>query len=89
MKDKTNPTATAVQIDEARGLMHKGQSREALIRAMRALLQALNTLRGSLLSLQDGLSEGQEFLPLASVPAPVKIAPSPRLPLLAKPHILH
>ena len=79
MKDKTSPTAQVVQLDQARESMHKGQSREALITAMSALLQALKTLRGSLLSLQDGFSDGQEFLPLASAPAPVKVAAKPRI----------
>lgn len=87
MKGKTNPTATVVQVDAAREMMNKGQSREALMKAMSALLQALNTLRGSLLSLQDGLSARQEFLPLASAPAPAKVA-APRLPLIPKPRIL-
>lgn len=82
MKDKTSPTATVVQLDQARGLMHKGQFREALMTAMSALLQALN-------SLQDGLPVGQGFFPLAPAPAQVKAAAAPRLPLLQKPRILH
>lgn len=89
MKDKTSPTATVVQLDQVRELMHKGQFREALMTAMSALLQALNSLRGSLLSLQEGLPVGPGFFPLAPAPAPVKAAAAPRLPLLQKPRILH
>ncbi len=88
MKDKTSPTAQVVQLAQARESIPKGQSREALIRAMSALLLALNTLRGSLLSLQSGLSEGQEFLPLTPAPAPAKVA-APGLPLIPKPRSLY
>lgn len=89
MERKKSPSATAVQLEQARKLMNKGESREALITALSALLQALHTLRGSLLSLQNGLSEMQEFFPLTPAPAPVKVASVPRLELLKKPRILH
>jgi hypothetical protein len=86
MKGKKSPSATAVQLEQARDLMNQGESREALIKALSALLQALHTLRGSLLSLQNGLSEMQEIFPLT--PAPVKVASMPRL-VMKKPPILH
>jgi hypothetical protein len=89
MKGKTSPSTTAVQLEQARELMNKGESREALIIALNALLQALHTLRGSLLSLQSGLSEMQEVFPLTPAPAPVKLAAVPRLKLIKKPRILH
>jgi hypothetical protein len=87
MKNKPSSNATAMQLDQARALMHRGHSREALILAMNALLQALNNLRGSLLSLQSGLSEVHDLLPLA--PARVKVAAVPRLELVKKPRVLH
>jgi hypothetical protein len=89
MDKKTNPSATAVQLEQARKLMNKGESREALIMALNALLQALHTLRGSLVSLQTGLSEMQELFPLTPAPAPVKVGAVPRLELVKKPRILH
>ncbi|OGP71147.1 MAG: hypothetical protein A2Z73_06275 [Deltaproteobacteria bacterium RBG_13_60_28] len=89
MKDKKSSNATAVQLEQARELMHQGHSREALIMAMNALLQALNTLRGTLLSLQSGLSEVQELFPRTPAPAPVKVAAVPRLELMKKPRVLH
>jgi hypothetical protein len=89
MKGKTGPSATAEQLEQARELMNKGESREALIIALNALLQALHTLRGSLLSLQNGISEMQEIFPLTPAPAPVKVAAVPRLTLVKKPYILH
>jgi hypothetical protein len=89
MKGKTGPSATAEQLEQARELMNKGESREALIIALNALLQALHTLRGSLLSLQNGISEMQEIFPLTPAPAPVKVSSVPRLKLVKKPYILH
>jgi hypothetical protein len=89
MKGKTGPSATAEQLEQARELMNKGESREALIIALNALLQALHTLRGSLLSLQNGISEMQEIFPLTPAPAPVKVASVPRLKVVKKPYILH
>lgn len=89
MKRKTSPSSSAVQLEQARELMNKGESREALVMALNALLQALHTLRGSLLSLQGGLSEMQQLFPLTPAPAPVKVASVPRLELLKKPRILH
>ena len=87
MKEKMRASSTAVQLEQARELMNKGESREALIMALNALLQALNTLRVSLLSLHHGLSEVQEIFPLT--PAPVKAGTVPWLELLKKPRILH
>ena len=55
--------------------------------ALNNLIQALNTLRESLLSLQNGITKIQEMLPLA--PAPVKVASVSPLDLLKKPRILH
>ena len=89
MNGKKSPSATAVQLEQARALMNKGESREALITALNALLQALHTLRSSLLSLQSGLSEMQQFFPLTAAPAPVKVVSVPRLELVKKPRILH
>ena len=89
MKGKTNSSATAEKLEQARDLMNKGESREALIMALNALLQSLHTLRASLLSLQNGLSEMQGLFPLTPAPAPVKVASVPRLELLKKPRILH
>ncbi|MBI4643111.1 MAG: hypothetical protein HY743_05135 [Deltaproteobacteria bacterium] len=67
----------------------KTSSSATAVMALNALLQALHTLRGSLLSLQNGLSEMQELFPLTPAPAPVKVASVPRLELLKKPRILH
>jgi len=64
MKGKTSSSATAMKLEQARELMNKGESREAMIMALNALVQALHTLRASLLSLQHGLSEMQELFPL-------------------------
>lgn len=89
MEGKKNPSAAALQLEQARELMNKGESREALIIALNALLQALHTLRGSLLSLQNGLSEMQDLFPLTPTPAPVKLEAVPRLKLVKKPRILH
>ena len=87
MEGKKGPSAAVVQSGQARELMTKDESREALIMALNTLLQALHALRNSLLSLQTGLSEIQEIFPLT--PAPVKVASVPRLGLLKKPRILH
>lgn len=89
MKGKTNPGETAVQLDQVRELMTKGESREALITALNALLQAIQTLRNSLISLQSGLSELQELFSLTPAPAPVKVATRCRPDLMKKPRILH
>lgn len=89
MKGKKSPSITALQLEQARELMNKGESREALITALNALLQALHALRSSLLSLQNDLSEMQEFFPLTPAPTPVKAASRPRLELMKKPPILH
>lgn len=89
MKRKTSPRKTALQLNQARELMTKGESREALIMALNTLLQALNNLRGSLLALQTGLSEMQQVFPLTPAPAPVKLATVPRLDPTKKPPILH
>ena len=89
MKDKNSSNATAVQLEQAQELMQRGHSREALVIAMNALLQALNNLRSSLLSLQTGLAEVQELFPLNPAPARVKAAAAPYLELVKKPRILH
>lgn len=83
MKRKTNPSGTAVQLEQAR------ESREALIKALNTLLQALHNLRGSLLTLQTGISEMQQLYPLTPAPAKVKAAHAPHLDLRKKPTILH
>lgn len=89
MKEKANPRASAVQMDQDRESMTPGESREEMIMALNNLIQALNTLRESLLSLQNGISKIQEMLPLTPAPAPVKVAAVSRLDLLKKPRILH
>ena len=72
MKNQKN--TTAIQLDQARDLMQRGYSREALVMAMNALLQALHNLRNSLVNLQTGISEVQELLPLSPAPVRVKVA---------------
>ena len=87
MKNQKN--TTAIQLDQARDLMQRGYSREALVMAMNALLQALHNLRNSLVNLQTGISEVQELLPLSPAPVRVKVGAVPRLELVKKPRVLH
>ncbi|MDD2903566.1 MAG: hypothetical protein PHU44_14165 [Syntrophales bacterium] len=89
MKDKANPNASAVQLDQDQESMTPGASREEMIMALNNLIRALNTLRESLLSLQNGIAKIQEILPLTPAPAPVKVATVSPLDLLKKPRILH
>jgi len=89
MTGKTSPQGTVVQLDQVRELLTKGESREDLIMALNALLQALQTLRTNLLSLQTGLSAMQKLFPLTPAPAPVKVATGLRLDLMQKARILH
>ena len=52
MKDKANTPDSFVKMEEARRMMDQGQYQESLVLALDALLQELDNLRCSLLTLQ-------------------------------------
>jgi hypothetical protein len=52
MKNKSDPPASFVKMEQARRLMDQGRPQESLVLALEALLQELDNLRDSLQAMQ-------------------------------------
>jgi hypothetical protein len=87
MRDKSDNPASFIQMEQARSLQDQGRYQESLMLALEALLQELENLRDSLLSLRTGTrSEWPAPAPaLQEEPPP----PEPSWLLVVKTRVLH
>ncbi len=87
MPRKLDPSPAFVRIDQARELLDRGRHQESLMVAFEALLQELNTLRDSLLTLKK-IVLAQSQAAASETPKEEPQPPPFWLPP-AKPRILH
>jgi hypothetical protein len=87
MRDKSDNPASFIKMEQARSLQDQGRYQESLMLALEALLQELENLRDSLLSLRTG-TRSEWSAPASGLQEELP-PPEPFWLPVVKPRVLH